>query len=961
MFKDIKLDDRSYEEIRDETIAKIVNHCPEWTNHNASDPGVTLVELFAYMSEMTQFRLNQVPQKNYLAFLDLLGIKQRLPIASRSRVAFELSAGYQLDKDGKDTVVIPAKTKVLTQEDEQNEALVFETSRATHLSNTKLVNLYSKFYESSRSKSHIYDYSQNIEDGIAFYPFSKDGKSDNKVELVFFSDAFYVLKNEVRMSVLFRLPTTMREFDLDEDFLSRLDWQYYNGSSWQRLNIEHDLGVVIDDTDADVLSVTFEGNCENFEKYFLSEFSKDEEFYIKASFEEVPSYLAEFSIYEVSVITNSQAEGVLPDNCFHNFENLDLNSSFYPFGTRPTLEDEMIEESFYIQCNQAFCEPGAMIEINFEHAKTAAYQMPVAQDNLQVVYEYALEEGKWKDLEVNDSTASFTQEGTLSFKVAEDFNSIVLNAEEGYWIRAKIIGGNYGKEEISEYDTQTGEVKITPATLTPPIFSKVSIKYSQERVDLEKCVSFSNYQYQDISFDKNRPVHFFKQENEAEEALYLGFDSYLSSETLELYFDIQESEYELDSQRVLQWEILSQGEWKRLDVKDETDGLSRSADVIIRLPEINALENYSLYIDSFERMWIKVSVKFNSLTHFPMINQILLNTVEVQQNESYYEELLAHSDGLPNMRYKLEHTNLTQAPVITVDDEVYTQVERFIDCTPEDKVFRFNGMNAEIEFGDGEYGKVPDLGSEILVNEYTVTKGKQGNVGQYKIQVLGESINYIDSVSNIFAAINGQDGDSIEELKRFAPSVLKSMQRAVTFDDYEHLSLAFSPSIRKSKALMKDDALIVLVMTSSILKEKGFINQNFLHKLQSYLQDLSMVGLIPRVQGVKLSKIGLKMKLKYLNEEEVMQRSALESALFYKAQAYLDPLTGIDGQGYEIGRRLLKSDIVKIVNSIGGSYLISELSFIKDGVSLETNSVELRFNEVIDLQDLIIEELNYDF
>jgi hypothetical protein len=42
-----ELDDRSYDEIREEAIRNIVRHCPDWTNHNASDPGITLIELFS--------------------------------------------------------------------------------------------------------------------------------------------------------------------------------------------------------------------------------------------------------------------------------------------------------------------------------------------------------------------------------------------------------------------------------------------------------------------------------------------------------------------------------------------------------------------------------------------------------------------------------------------------------------------------------------------------------------------------------------------------------------------------------------------------------------------------------------------------------------------------------------------------------------------------------------------------
>jgi len=88
VLKNIKLDDRTYQEIRDEAVANIIKHCPEWTNHNISDPGITIIELLSSMMEDIIIRLNQVPEKNYLAFLDLIGIKQRLPRPSMTRVSF---------------------------------------------------------------------------------------------------------------------------------------------------------------------------------------------------------------------------------------------------------------------------------------------------------------------------------------------------------------------------------------------------------------------------------------------------------------------------------------------------------------------------------------------------------------------------------------------------------------------------------------------------------------------------------------------------------------------------------------------------------------------------------------------------------------------------------------------------------------------------------------------------------
>lgn len=85
------LDDRSFQQIVDQSKQRIGLRCPEWTEHNVSDPGVTLIELFAGMVEMTLFRLNQVPEKNYRKFLELLGISLQPPVAATCDLRFRLS------------------------------------------------------------------------------------------------------------------------------------------------------------------------------------------------------------------------------------------------------------------------------------------------------------------------------------------------------------------------------------------------------------------------------------------------------------------------------------------------------------------------------------------------------------------------------------------------------------------------------------------------------------------------------------------------------------------------------------------------------------------------------------------------------------------------------------------------------------------------------------------------------
>lgn len=69
------LDDIDFEALVKEAKSLIPVYTSEWTNHNPSDPGITLVELFAWLCEMIMYRIDRIPEKNYIRFLNLLGIE----------------------------------------------------------------------------------------------------------------------------------------------------------------------------------------------------------------------------------------------------------------------------------------------------------------------------------------------------------------------------------------------------------------------------------------------------------------------------------------------------------------------------------------------------------------------------------------------------------------------------------------------------------------------------------------------------------------------------------------------------------------------------------------------------------------------------------------------------------------------------------------------------------------------
>ncbi|MFC9622963.1 putative baseplate assembly protein [Streptomyces sp. NPDC056930] len=129
------LDDRRFQQLVDEAKRYVQQRSPEWTDHNVSDPGVTLIETFAYMVDQLLYRLNRVPDKNYSAFLDLLGITLFPPSVARADVDFWLSAPQP------ETVRLPAGTEVATSRGDAEEAVVFSTSGDLPIVPSSLVRL----------------------------------------------------------------------------------------------------------------------------------------------------------------------------------------------------------------------------------------------------------------------------------------------------------------------------------------------------------------------------------------------------------------------------------------------------------------------------------------------------------------------------------------------------------------------------------------------------------------------------------------------------------------------------------------------------------------------------------------------------------------------------------------------------------------------------------------------------
>lgn len=84
------LDDRGFDDLVADLVARIPAHTPEWTHVREGDPGRTLIELFAFLGDTLLFRVNQIPEKQRRAFLNLLGMPRRAAQPARGLIALAL-------------------------------------------------------------------------------------------------------------------------------------------------------------------------------------------------------------------------------------------------------------------------------------------------------------------------------------------------------------------------------------------------------------------------------------------------------------------------------------------------------------------------------------------------------------------------------------------------------------------------------------------------------------------------------------------------------------------------------------------------------------------------------------------------------------------------------------------------------------------------------------------------------
>lgn len=416
----------------------------------------------------------------------------------------------------------------------------------------------------------------------------------------------------------------------------------------------------------------------------------------------------------------------------------------------------------------------------------------------------------------------------------------------------------------------------------------------------------------------------------------------------------------------LVWEAYDGDNWMECELdSDTTGGLNRGGDVIIHVPRSHT----AAVLNKQRAGWIRCRVTepedeqpFYQAS--PKVTALEAATIggtsEAVHARIIEDEVIGISEGVAGQRFKLLHRPAvpTEQPfVVEVPDEegweAWTEVKDFYMSGPDDKHFVVDYVAGEIQFGpavlerDGslrQFGRIPEAEKPIRVPSYRHGGGRRGNVAADAISVLKSSIPFVARVANRHPGNGGVDPEDIENAKVRGPILLRSRDRAVTYEDFEVLAADSAPEVARIKCVAAGDgseagSVILYVVPKAEDDEEGKLEleklipqEETLARITEYIDSRRLVG--TRVLVEAPTYLGLtvvaKIKARPRAKPQRLQKEALR--LLY---SYFHPIHGgPDGDGWPFGRPVQPGDVYSLLQSINGVEYVEDVRLF--AANLET-------------------------
>lgn len=799
------LDSRTKENIANQVAELASQYLPEWrADRDTEDPAAALTALYTEMFAQTIDRFNAVPLKLYTEYLNLLGVTEPAPVPAKGIVRFTVHEGVT------DSIFVEKGTRLFISREDASP-VIYETDNAVEATPAKLASVY---YADSR-------------DGVI-------QKLDPEKPMCFFgpSRAENLLKHNFRI--------------LHDEVLS------INGKGTVEVTIDCGnpqitatvLRKLSDPANATwvysdgVKELPFDSVSESAGRIILKKEKNGPMSDIRVL---MKNMTGEIIIQSVGITSRSE-EDIPVDEMLSENLPLEPETGGYCFGKNISTFD-----SFYLREDNVFSKKGAEVALTFDMSfvqnstvDTRAHYVfdkdiidkndavTITPEDVyvsRVVWEYFNGYG-WSRLFVKGDKDLFSGklEGPmrLSFTIPDNIAPVAETAEEGYYIRARVVDIENQWSNIPNYIL--------------PYIKGVTCRFDYAEKQTPQCLvaeNNGNTTALDLKKDINEyQMKIFEEMPGNFRAMYLRFTDSPDGLPLSLMFDIN-GRVSLD--QGIRYEIYDGTAFRQVSYEDGTDCFEHTG--IVNLYLHDKLPRTVFF--SEEGYWLRISPENNrNQDNVPMVTGIYTNCVRCSQKE--HSEEMTFSTGVQEAGKKIK---IPYLPILDesvwvdekgslLDSELanirkknpkdirtetengeetgilirWRRIQSIYMAGPEDRVYELDWNTGEMTFGNGVHGKIPPQGSDNIRIVVIYGGGEKGNAEEGAINGFLAPIPRISGVQNITPMTGGVDRIQRERIEFYGNKLLRHRERAVSLRDYEDIVLLEFADAEQVKCFNDTDA-----------------------------------------------------------------------------------------------------------------------------------------------------------
>ncbi|HKQ06543.1 MAG TPA: putative baseplate assembly protein [Blastocatellia bacterium] len=900
-----------------------------------------LLKVFARFGELITDRLNRVPDKNFLAFLDLLGAALLPPRSARVPLTFRLA-------EGAGGAVVPARTEVAAVAAAgEEEPAVFATESELIVTAVRLKAAFTRDRTSDAYADHFLLLSASGVRGQEPV-FQAAPPTARPIEHVLYiaHDKIFTHPGE-RTSITIK-PTLSGE---GRPNVAAEVWDEAKGD-W----IEKWRGEITGIANFDLKGIKPSPTA-------INEIVKR---WLRVRL--IDKITAATKLPAMSAITFSatfKRENQSIERAFTNSIPVDLSRGFYPFGESPLPGD-----TFYLKLDPDFAEADGTVTLDVVLSLVGQTPTP-AQLNAAVAWRF-WNGTAWTPFEPNkltDNTEGFkkptdTAGAKISFTLQASPKLTQVNGVEGYWVSARLETGGYGPRAELKVVKDGDNYTYTSIAAAAPRISSIRVSYETNLTNKEPeaVVAYNDFTYENRAAlsdtDKAKFVPF-RASNDAPPAFYLGFAppanlTGMPNSKLSLYVHAS-GESDATERPEIEWQYATgagKGDWASLTVIDATANFTASGVI-----EFLAPPDFAPRAEFGETLyWLRAVRKSGKYTSEPQIAALLLNTVMASHATRIKDEVMGSSDGSKNQTFRT-----TLAPVLegqwlevrelempsrmeqdeikkhggedaisVVRDEAgrplevwvrWQQVADFYGSGPRDRHYVLDHLAGEARFGDGISGMIPPLASgNLRMASYRTGGGQSGNKPAGTITQLRTSLPYVEGVNNYVAASGGAEAEAYESLVERMPRMIRHGGRAVTYEDYEDLAMLASPDVARARCVRvyeeEDVGNVRLIVVPRLTDSEPLPTLEMKRRVQEFIDERKSPLVELTVVEPNYVKVGVTVGIAPTSLEIAGE---LKLAVLEKITGFLHPLTGgFAGEGWDFSRQPHHSDLYYLIEQIAG-------------------------------------------